>query len=173
VTFVLGTDSGFSLTPYGEWHARELELLMDYAGLSSLEAIQAGTSNGALMLGLEGRIGVVAPGMIADLIVVDGDPVKDIRVLQRREAIETVIQNGAVVVFDEEKIARSWPHDRGIGYSVGDLTYDVVHGVVDPADPLHAAAADAIEVHDLSTSEEANDLVSALSRRETSARVID
>ena len=42
--------------------------------------------------------------------------------------METVIQDGKVVVFDEEKIARSWPHDRGITYSVGDLTYDVVHG---------------------------------------------
>jgi imidazolonepropionase-like amidohydrolase len=173
VKFVLGTDSGFSLTPYGEWHARELELLMDYAGLTSLEAIQAGTSNGALMLGLEGRVGVVAPGMIADLIIVDGDPVRDIRVLQRRECIETVIQGGAVVVFDEEKVARSWPHERGIGYSVGDLTFAVVHGGVDPADPVHAAAADGRSVHDIESSDEASDLVSALSRRETAARVID
>jgi hypothetical protein len=146
---------------------------MDYAGLTTLEAIQAGTSNGALMLGLEGRVGVVAPGMIADLIIVDGDPVRDIRVLQRRECIETVIQGGAVVVFDEEKVARSWPHERGIGYSVGDLTYAVVHGGVDTADPVHAAEADGRSVHDLESSDEANDLVSALSRRETAARVID
>jgi hypothetical protein len=173
VTFALGTDSGFSLTPYGVWHARELELLMDYAGLTSLEAIQAGTSNGAQMLGLAGKVGVVAPGMIADLIVVDGDPVADIRVLQRRECIETVIQDGAVVVFDEEKVARSWPHERGLGYSIGDLTYDVVYGQVDPADPANAAVADGVEVHDLDTSEEAQDLVSALTHRETGARVMD
>ena len=70
VTMAMGTDSGFSVTPYGIWHARELELLMTYAGMSSVEAIKAGTSNGALMLGLQDRIGVVAPGMIADLIVV-------------------------------------------------------------------------------------------------------
>ncbi|MCU1670773.1 MAG: amidohydrolase [Blastococcus sp.] len=173
VKFALGTDSGFSLTPYGVWHARELELLMDYAGLTSVEAIQAGTSNGALMLGLDGKVGVVAPGMIADLIIVNGDPVKDIRVLQRRECIETVIQGGAVVVFDEEKVARSWPHERGIGYSVGDLTYDVVYGGLDPADPVSAAESDGVQVHDLRTSEEANDLVSALSHRETGARHID
>jgi|tagenome__1003787_1003787.scaffolds.fasta_scaffold20988828_2 imidazolonepropionase-like amidohydrolase len=173
VKFVLGTDSGFSLTPYGEWHARELELLMEYAGLSSLEAIQAGTSNGALMLGLEGRVGVVAPGMIADLIIVDGDPVRDIRVLQRRECIQTVIQGGSVVVFDEEKVARSWPHERGLGYSIGDLTYGVVHGEVDPRDPVHAAEADGVQALDLAGSDEANDLVSALSRRETAARIPD
>lgn len=172
VKMALGTDSGFSVTPYGVWHARELELLMTYAGMSSLEAIKAGTSNGALMLGLEGRTGVVAPGMIADLIVVDGDPVADITVLQRRECIETVIQDGKVVVFDEEKVARPWPHDRGITYSVGDLTYDVVHGRADPADPARGetAAADD-EASAPSTNDDARDLVSAVSRRERSARL--
>jgi hypothetical protein len=94
-------------------------------------------------------------------------------VLQRRECIETVIQDGAVVVFDEEKVARSWPHERGLGYSIGDLTYDVVYGQVDPADPLNSAVADGIAVHDLDTSEEAQDLVSALSHRETGARAMD
>jgi imidazolonepropionase-like amidohydrolase len=168
VKLVLGTDSGFSVTPYGVWHARELELLMTYAGLSSLEAIQAGTSNGALMLGLEGRIGVVAPGMIADLIVVNGDPVADITVLQKRECIEKVIQNGRVVVFDEEKIARSWPHERGIGYSVGDLTYDVVHGKVDPAD---ADESDVIDTEAFLSGDDATDLVADLSHRESAARL--
>jgi imidazolonepropionase-like amidohydrolase len=141
VKMVMGTDSGFAATPYGVWHARELELLMTYAGLSALEAIQAGTSHGALMLGLEGEVGVVAEGMIADLIIVSGDPVADITVLQKRECIETVISGGRVVEFDEDMIARSWPHDRGIGYSVGDLTYDVVYGGADPGDPPLAPAA--------------------------------
>ncbi|MBV9793673.1 MAG: amidohydrolase family protein [Actinobacteria bacterium] len=167
VTMVLGTDSGFSVTPYGVWHARELELLMTYAGLTALEAIQAGTSNGALMLGLDGQIGVVAPGMIADLIVVDGDPVADITVLQRRAAIETVIQDGKVVQFDEEMIARSWPHDRGIGYSVGDLTYDVVHGHADPDDPSLVTAGGP---PGLASREEARDVVADLTRREHAAR---
>jgi imidazolonepropionase-like amidohydrolase len=168
VTFALGTDSGFSLTPYGVWHARELELLMTYAGLSALEAIQAGTSNGALMLGLDGQLGVVAPGMIADLIVVNGDPVADIRVLQRRSAIETVIQDGRVVVFDEERVARPWPHERGIGYSVGDLTYEVVYGDAAPGESPAPGANGALPAGD-----EAGDLVSALARREASARMPD
>jgi adenine deaminase len=137
---------------------------MTYAGLTSLEAIQAGTSNGALMLGLEGKIGVVAAGMIADLIVVAGDPVADIRVLQRRECIETVIQDGQVVVFDEERVARSWPHERGITYSISDLTYDVVHG--DGRPPTHVPDV-------LPHQQEAGDLVAALSHRESSARMPD
>jgi imidazolonepropionase-like amidohydrolase len=170
VKLVLGTDSGFSVTPYGVWHARELELLMTYAGLTSLEAIQAGTSNGAVMVGLEGEVGVVRPGAIADLIVVNGNPVADITVLQRREAIETVIQGGQVVVFNEEMLARSWPHERGIGYSTVDLTYELVHGLGDPTDPARVAAAEEA-AHDLPNHpDEGPDLISALTHRERSAR---
>ncbi|MHA6794308.1 amidohydrolase family protein [Pseudonocardia bannensis] len=163
VKMVLGTDTGFSVAPYGEWHARELELLMDYAGLSSLEAIQAGTQHGALMLGLDGQVGVIAPGMIADVIVVDGDPVADITVLQDKRRIETVVQDGRVVVFDEAALERRWPHERGQTYSVTDLTYDLVHGGAEDA-------AGNGHVPELDTSH-AGDLVADLQRRETSARM--
>ncbi|SFL25202.1 amidohydrolase family protein [Geodermatophilus ruber] len=128
VVFVTGTDSGFSVTPYGEWHARELELLMDYAGLSAMEAIQAATCNAAVTLNLEGRVGTLEPGMLADIIVVDGDPLQDIRVLQDKRNILTVIKDGAPVSFDEEALARRWPHERGQTYSTHDLTYDLVQG---------------------------------------------
>jgi imidazolonepropionase-like amidohydrolase len=171
VKLVLGTDSGFSVTPYGVWHAREMELLMTYAGMTSLEAIQAGTSNGAQMLGLEGRVGQVAPGAIADLIVVAGDPVADIKVLQSRSAIETVIHDGRVVVFDEEKVARPWPHERGIGYSVSDLTYEVVYGEVDPTE--HSDHPDLDAHRELFGTDEGADLVSALQRREREAQQHD
>lgn len=167
VKLVAGTDSGFSVTPYGVWHARELELLMTYAGMTSLEAIQAGTSNGAQMLNLAGEIGQVTSGAIADLIIIDGDPVADIRVLQRRDCIETVIQDGRVIVFDEDKVARSWPHERGLGYSIGDLTFDVAYGNIDPQEPL----SDDGPGPDLALdSEEGQDLVVALTRREQGAR---
>ncbi|WP_232784581.1 metal-dependent hydrolase family protein [Carbonactinospora thermoautotrophica] len=160
VRFALGTDSGFSVTPYGEWHARELELLMTYAGLSPLEAIQAGTQNGAVMLNLEGEVGVIAPGMLADIIVVNGDPVKDIRVLQDKRRIETVIKDGRRVVFDEEAVSRRWPHERAQIYSVTDLTYDLVYGESDGVDghvepPLNGS--------------DAKDLVADVKRREKSA----
>ena len=97
MTFALGTDAGFAVTPYGEWHARELELLMEYAGLSPLEAIQAATANNAVTLGMEGEVGELAPGALADVLVVGGDPTRDIRVLQRPEAIEVIVKGGQVV----------------------------------------------------------------------------
>ena len=164
VIFAMGTDSGFSVTPYGEWHARELELLMTYAGLSALEAIQAGTANGARMLNLEGQVGVVAEGMIADLIVVDGDPVKNIRVLQDRARITSVIKDGRRIVFDEAALQRRWPHERGQSYSVADLSYDLVYGdgATGPERTPSASSTD--------SPSDAADLVSDLSRREALAQ---
>jgi imidazolonepropionase-like amidohydrolase len=123
----VGTDAGFSVTPYGEWHARELELMMEYAGLSELEAIQAATKNNALVLGLEGEIGEVAPGKLADLLVVSGNPAEDIRVLQDKRNIEVVIKDGEIVEFDETRLVPR-PFDRAIVYSTADLTWNVVHG---------------------------------------------
>lgn len=164
VRFAMGTDSGFSVTMYGEWHARELELLMTYAGLTAMEAIQAGTKNGARMLGLDDEVGTVTTGALADLIVVDGDPLSDITVLQDKHLIQTVIKGGTRVVFDEEAIARRWPHERGIGYSVTDLTYDLVHGR-QPGEPQADAQPARPLGHD-----ESHDLASDLKRREVAAK---
>ena len=132
VRFMAGSDSGFSVTPYGEWHARELRLLMDYAGLSALEAIRAATVDAAIAVNLDGEVGAVAPGQLADLIIVDGDPSKDIGVLLDKHRIETVIRDGVVVPFGEVDV-ESWPHDRAQVFATGDLTYDLVHGRPDLA----------------------------------------
>jgi imidazolonepropionase-like amidohydrolase len=128
VTFALGTDTGFAVTPYGEWHARELELLMTYGGLTAMEAIVAGTRNGAKMMNLEGLAGQLTPGAYADVILVNGDPLKDIRVLQHKRNIETVIKGGSVVEFRDKELQTRWTHDRGLIYSIEHMTYDGVFG---------------------------------------------
>ena len=94
VRLVCGSESGFAITPYGEWHAREMEMLVDYVGLSPLEAITCGTRNGAFAMRMDGQIGTVEAGARADVLVVDGDPIADIRVLQRPEAISEIISRG-------------------------------------------------------------------------------
>jgi imidazolonepropionase-like amidohydrolase len=127
VVLLAGSDSGFSVTPYGEWHAREMELLMKYSGMTSLEAIRSMTAAAAPLMKLEGQIGVVAPGMLADVLVVNGDPVKDIRVLQDKKRIEFVIKDGQVVEFEDEVELVRWPHERIIMYSAQDLTYDLIY----------------------------------------------
>lgn len=127
VRFMMGTDTGFSLTPYGEWHARELELLVEYAGLTNLEAIQAGTANAAVSVNGQGRLGVIAPEMGADVLIIDGDPVRDIRVLQDRRRISTVISRGTIWA-NSETAEISWPVERAQVYSTETLHYNNVYG---------------------------------------------
>lgn len=94
VRVLAGSETGFAITPCGEWHARELDMLVRYAGFSPLEAIRAATSDAAWVLKLEGRVGALREGYLADVIVVDGDPVADITVLGRPGAIHEVIKDG-------------------------------------------------------------------------------
>jgi imidazolonepropionase-like amidohydrolase len=124
VLFGLGTDTGFAMTPYGEWHASELELLMRYAGLSEIEAIAAGTYNNGRVLNLEGEVGGVAPGMLADLLVVDGDPSRDITILQDRSKIEHIVLDGEIVEVDDE--LESWGHERSLTYAAQNLTQELL-----------------------------------------------
>lgn len=94
VPILCGSESGFSLTPYGEWHYRELEVLVRDIGFTPLEAIRAATFENARALRLDGRTGEIAKGKLADVIVVDGDPSQDVTVLGRREKLKLVVANG-------------------------------------------------------------------------------
>ncbi|MGH2966673.1 MAG: amidohydrolase family protein [Solirubrobacterales bacterium] len=161
VRFGFGSEAGFGITPCGEWHGRELELLMDYAGLSSLEAIHAGTQSVAEMVGLEGQVGTIAPGMLADIIVVDGDPVEDITVLQRRERIVTVMKDGRVIDFgDDERTLHPYEPDQRFQSSL--LMYDTVYG-----DPERQPTLEPLP----SNREEGATLADDLRRRERGAAV--
>jgi imidazolonepropionase-like amidohydrolase len=129
VRFAVGTDTGFGITPYGEWHARELELLTIYAGLTPMEAITAATRNGAEMMGLGGELGEVRPGCLADLLVVRGDPLANLRVLLNKDNIRQVIKDGEVQTFAEDLDGKRFQNDRlPVVYSQVDLTYDMVCG---------------------------------------------
>ena len=80
---------------------RELELLVE-AGFSPLEAIRIGTMNGATYLGLAERIGSIAPGKNADLIVVRGNPAADINDIEK---VDIVFKDG--IGFDSAKLLDS------------------------------------------------------------------
>lgn len=111
VKILCGSETGFAVTPVGEWHARELEMMVDYVGLSPLEAITTATKNGAFALKMEGQIGTVEVGMAADVLVIDGDPLLDIRILQDKARISEVVAKGRridlVTPIPERKIAAS------------------------------------------------------------------
>jgi imidazolonepropionase-like amidohydrolase len=89
VRIVCGSDAGV----YGFDFKRELELLV-HAGMSPGNAVAAATSRAAECLGWAGEVGVVRPGMQADLLVVDGDPTESIELLRRPGAIRCVLQAG-------------------------------------------------------------------------------
>ena len=99
---VAGTDptGGGGVIP-GFSNHRQLELLVE-AGFTPLEAIAIGTRNGARFLGREGRIGTLALGKQADLVVVAGDPS---RVIGDVRKVETVFKQG--VGFDAQKLVPS------------------------------------------------------------------
>jgi imidazolonepropionase-like amidohydrolase len=125
VRLLCGSESGFALTPYGHWHARELEVFVEELGLSPLEAIACATRNNALAVRMDGEIGVVAPGYRADLLVVEGDPSSDVRILQDRTRLRAVVSRGRLV-----DLQAPWPQRRPIpGEKVGNwaaqiLTYE-------------------------------------------------
>ena len=94
VPFLCGSESGFSVTPYGDWHYRELEVFVDKLDMTPLEAITCATKNAAVAMRKENELGLISPGYKADLLVIDGDPTKDVTVLGKRELIKYVIQDG-------------------------------------------------------------------------------
>src|SRR5580704_6146505 len=71
-------------SPYGEWHARELEHLVRYLGFTPEEALRCTTKTNAEvgLLRSGASVGTLVSGQLADFIVIDGDPLQDITVLQ-------------------------------------------------------------------------------------------
>ena len=106
VKFMLGTDSGFAVTPYGEWHARELEHYVKYLGFSPAEAIKCATVNNGDFVRENGQVGALETGKLADILVIEGDPLADISVLQDRTRIREIIQGGETVKLDINRNAR-------------------------------------------------------------------
>ena len=93
VKVVAGTDAGGHGHPN---NALELEHLVA-AGMTPMQALQAATRLAAECLGLEQEIGTIEKGKWADLVVVEGDPLRDIRVLQDARRIKQVIKGGVAL----------------------------------------------------------------------------
>ena len=116
VPILCGTESGFSVTPYGQWHYREMEILMKEMGFTALEAIRSSTSVNAFAMRLEGKIGRIEEGAFADLIIVSGDPIKDITSLGDPENIKMIMKSGEIQKFEEEMNRLSIPGWRVVSY---------------------------------------------------------
>lgn len=125
-TIISGSETGWSLVPFGEWHAFEMEILVTHLGLSPLEAIHAGTGAAAITVPQwADRIGTLEAGKLADVLVVDADPLADIRVLQSPSKIAMVLKGGSPVDRDTpvpERREYSWEKNKI--YLQGRFRYD-------------------------------------------------
>ncbi|MHB0885206.1 MAG: metal-dependent hydrolase family protein [Bacillota bacterium] len=92
VKIAMGTDAATPFNFHGH-NALELQLMVE-AGMTPAQALQAATRMGAELLGLVDKVGTVEAGKLADLILVDGDPLSDIKILQDKERIVLVIKGG-------------------------------------------------------------------------------
>jgi imidazolonepropionase-like amidohydrolase len=92
VRLVVGGDYGISIAPHGTY-AKDLEYFVDLFSMSPAEALICATRNGGLAMDRSGQLGTLEPDTAADLLIVDGDPIGDIRVLQDHAKL-TVIKAG-------------------------------------------------------------------------------
>lgn len=92
VRFAMGSDAVFTM--FGQ-NTRELEWFVR-AGMTPEQALNAATSNGAALLGMEKTLGAVAPGYFADIAAIEGDPLQDVEAIVRN--VRWVMKGGKVVV---------------------------------------------------------------------------
>ena len=121
-----GSDSGYIYKTYGFGYIRELELLQE-AGFHPLEVIRAATLHGAEALGLDAEIGSIEPGKLADLVVVDENPLANFKVLYGTGAIRVDENNEPVRV-------------GGVRYTIKDgIVYDARELLADVREIVEAA----------------------------------
>lgn len=93
IRIVIGGDYGFAANPQGT-NARDLEHFVTHLGFSPSEALQAATRTGGEIMKRGHELGQVKPGFLADLLLVDGDPLQDVRVLQDRTHFAMIMKGG-------------------------------------------------------------------------------
>jgi len=104
VPMMAGTDTGFAVTPYGEWHARELEIFVNDLGFTPVDALVAATRTNAGFLADGERLGRLEAGCPADFIAIDGSPIDNISILLDKSRIHAVHLGGKRMALPE----RDW-----------------------------------------------------------------
>ena len=91
-----GSDCGVPFLKQGD-NAVELSVFVEL-GMSPMEAIVAATKTASEAIGIEDKVGTIEEGKLADIILIDGDPLQDISILSKEEKIKMVIKNGETVI---------------------------------------------------------------------------
>jgi imidazolonepropionase-like amidohydrolase len=119
-----GGDYGFAWTPHGTY-ARDLEHFVERLGFTPMEAIISATAWGGEIMLQPDELGKVQPGYLADLILVDGDPLEDITVLQDHDRLHAIMKDGRFHKEDAPLVTHS--------------------GLDDPAGPVSPATREYVE----------------------------
>jgi imidazolonepropionase-like amidohydrolase len=101
-----GGDYGFAWNPHGTY-ARDLLLFVDVLGFSPMETLVAATRMGGEIMGRPHELGQVKAGYLADLLLVDGDPLTDIKRLQRQDALLMIMKDGRL--HKSPAASAGWP----------------------------------------------------------------
>jgi imidazolonepropionase-like amidohydrolase len=106
-----GGDYGFAWTPHGT-NAKDLEYFVKHVGMSTMEALLSATAWGAPMMRMGKVLGYIREGYLADILLVDGDPLTDISVLQDKKRILAVMKDGvfhrAPPVREQQRTTTRW-----------------------------------------------------------------
>jgi len=94
VRLLPGGDYGFPFNPNGR-NARDLELFVRYFGYTPTEALIAATQLGGQIMGMEHELGQIKVGFLADLLLVDGDPTRDVAILQDKTRLLAIMKGGS------------------------------------------------------------------------------
>ena len=95
VRIAMGTDAGTPFNRHGR-NAQELRRMVEF-GMTPMQAVAAATASAAALLGLDQELGTIEAGKLADLILVNGNPLDDIALLQEPRNVVYVIQGGTIV----------------------------------------------------------------------------
>jgi imidazolonepropionase-like amidohydrolase len=93
VRLLPGGDYGFPFNPTGR-NARDLELFVRYFGYTATEALLAATRLGGQIMGMGDELGQIKVGYLADLLLVDGDPTRDVTILQDKSKLRAIMKAG-------------------------------------------------------------------------------
>lgn len=129
VPLVCGSESGWSPVPYGQWHAYEAQIFVEMLGMTPLQAIHSLTLAGTRVLKRFGHeVGKLESGRFADVLVVNGNPVQDITVLQKPSLRDFVFKGGRKVDMSPPPQRREWYFERHKIFLNGKFHYDEAQG---------------------------------------------
>jgi imidazolonepropionase-like amidohydrolase len=114
----MGGDYGFAWTPHGTY-AKELTFFVRHVGLTPLQVLTCATKTGAEIMGRASEFGTLEAGKLADVLVVDGDVLADIAILEDRARLLAVLQGGIVKAG---RLLREYAAgNHGSGYTTPDV----------------------------------------------------